>query len=428
MEFKIEKGTSFNTVDIKIGLTKYKQAIEYYFENFESAKDLKNNIPIFLDTNVLLRYYSISFKQREKLEGFFKKYKEQIVLSKQVQKEFIKNREEIIEKYFQTALGGLTQQFKEDVINRITKFEEEHNEIIKDFDFLEKEINTYKPSLEKSLENLEKAIEEKRKQNKLIKFQDETLNLFTSFQQIETLTDEEIKFLSNEFDSLSKNIDPQKIKTEIKKPNNAFPGMGDIKEKPENPYGDYLLFHEMIKYSNQTNQDIVFLTYDITKGDWLKTNKEPHIHYIQRVFEINNKSIFILDANSFFDNLFSTSFESLIPENNKIDYYSVESHLEKEIIIESIGLERIIRTIANYIVIENSEKKSIDRIISDFYQQGLITEDTFNELRKVFHVKNELVHREKQYISKRYGEINLSKVLEIIQKNINLMNDLYSIL
>lgn len=428
MSTKIDKGNSFNTVDEKIGLQEYKNAVEYYFKHFESAIKLENKIPIFLDTNVLLRFYSISFKQRELLQKFFEQRKKQIILSKQVQKEFIKNREEVIEKYFQTALGGLSQQFESEVINRVTQFREEHKEIIKDFEFLEEEMVNYKPKLEEVLEELRNEIEEKRKQNKLIKFEDATLDIFASFQQLENLTEQELNFLKEEFDSLKKGIDPQKIKAEIKKPNAAFPGMGDIQEKPKNPYGDYYLFHEMIKYSKENDKDVVFLTYDITKGDWLKTNKEPHMHYIQKVFQISNRSIFIIDANSFFETLFSTSFDSLIPESKRIDYYSVESDLEKEVIIGFIGLERIIRTIAEYVIIDEDRRMPISKIVKEFYDRDYITEETLNELRKLINIKNELVHRDKEYVSNRYGEPNLSAALRFLDKNIELFNNLYSIL
>lgn len=424
MDFKIEKGNSFNTVEEKIGLPEYKEAIEYYYENFEDAFELKNNIPIFLDTNVLLRFYSISFKQRSLLNKFFTKRKKQIVLSKQVQKEFIKNREEVIEKYFQTALGGLSEQFNTEVINRITKFKQEHQEIIKDFDFLGEELTSQQKSLESVLEKLEEEIEKKRKENKKIKFQDRTLDLFASFQQLNNLDDEELDFLTSEFDGLKKNVDPSKIKAEIKKPNKAFPGMGDIQDKPENPYGDYFLFHEMIKYSNVNETDLIFLTYDTTKGDWIKSNREPHIHYIQRVFKINNKSIFIIDANSFFEKLFSTSFNSLIPEK-RIDYYSIETDLEKEVIIKFIGLERIIRTIAEYVVVEDASRASLNKIISEFHDRNYIDIRSKLELRKIIHVKNELVHKDKDYISKRYGEANLKRILDFIDKNILLMKELY---
>ncbi len=315
MESIIKEGCSFNSVNDKIGLLEYKEAIEYYSKNWEEAKDLKNDIPIFLDTNVLLRYYSISFKKRELLKKFFNDRKEQIILSNQVQKEFVKNREGVIEEYFQDALKKLLDEFKT-IINQIKSFNQKHKEIIKDFEFLETQTSEYQTNLEKSSEDLKNAIKEKRQEKTLTKFNDEILDLFSSFELIDNLTEDEIEYLKKEFDCLKKELDPQKIKNEIKKPNRAFPGMGDIQDKPDNPYGDYYLFHEMIKYSKENDKDVVLITYDTTKGDWIKENKEAHIHYIQRVYQMNKKAVFIIDANWYFEELFDTSFDSLIFEDN----------------------------------------------------------------------------------------------------------------
>jgi predicted nucleic acid-binding protein len=146
---KIVEGKSFKSTEINVGLTTYIKSIQHYYNNFNDSIELKNDIPIFLDTNILLRYYSISFKQRELMKKFFIENKDRIYLSSQVQKEFIKNREEVIQKYFHSALESMIENLKSDIIDRNIKFKNEHKEILKDFDYVDKVIQKQIKSFEK---------------------------------------------------------------------------------------------------------------------------------------------------------------------------------------------------------------------------------------------------------------------------------------
>ena len=100
MEIQI-KEISFGNKVKELTVTSYVDSLAKYRTGLSNALELKGKIPIFLDTNILLRYYSISFKSRKALLSFFTKHKKQIIITSQVQKEFIKNREDIIERYFE---------------------------------------------------------------------------------------------------------------------------------------------------------------------------------------------------------------------------------------------------------------------------------------------------------------------------------------
>jgi len=50
----IEKGYSFNSIDDKAEWSDHQTATTYYTNNLPDAANLIKNIPIFLDTNVLL--------------------------------------------------------------------------------------------------------------------------------------------------------------------------------------------------------------------------------------------------------------------------------------------------------------------------------------------------------------------------------------
>lgn len=422
---KIEKGTSFESPELNIDLKAYTSAIEHYYKNFEDSIQLKNDIPIFLDTNILLRYYSISFKQRELLREFFTNNVNKLYISGQVQKEFIKNREEVIEKYFQSALESMLSNFQSNVIDKTAKYKEENSEILKDFTYLENEINKQLKGFEKISSKLKEDIDKQRIENRQLNFSDEFLDLIATFNLDFKLDLAESTFLEKEFNELTKLVDKNKLKNDLKsKKNFSIPGIADILEKPENPFGDYYIFHEMIKCSLEKKSDILFLTYDTTKGDWLKTNKDAHVHYILRVYQIANKSIFIIDAERFFKEHLKTNFESLI--NNTLITNITENENAKDIILDYINLEKLIRQIAEYVCIEDSETLPLNKVLYQFLDRSYINEEVYRNFSDVFQVRNQLVHRSADFINGRYNEGFLIKTLEVLKSLLDKFNELYS--
>ena len=76
----------------------------------------------------------------------------------------------------------------------------------------------------------------------------------------------------------------------------TFPGCGD---KKEDPYGDFIIYHEIIKFLKTNNQDAVFLTNDVEKNDWLLRRKAeliPYTHYIINSFSLSENTLFIFHA------------------------------------------------------------------------------------------------------------------------------------
>jgi len=98
---KIDKGFSFNSRNRKTNIELHRNSLKEFEKNFDKALKLDNDFPIILDTNVLIRYYKVSFKARERLFKFINDNKDRIFITDQIQKEFTSNRRNNIEKYFQ---------------------------------------------------------------------------------------------------------------------------------------------------------------------------------------------------------------------------------------------------------------------------------------------------------------------------------------
>jgi len=294
----------------------YKKCIDLYSENFNNVKDLKSDLPIFVDTNILLRYYSISFSARKKLFDFVTENKSKIVLTNQVQKEFLRNREEVIKKFFEQVTNRIPKDFKSDIVNKLKSFNDQHKVILKDYPYVEIGIEKHKKELEKILEKLNKDLDDKYNEYKNLIWKDEFVDLLEECRLIDNLSEDEINIIKNKFDVLKKTVDSSNIDALLNKPDFVFPGMCDIKEKPEDPYGDFIIFHEMMKYMSEENTDTIFLTFDNSKGDWMSKNKVPHLHYVQNAFLNTNKLLYVLDAERTFEELLSVDIDSLIEIKN----------------------------------------------------------------------------------------------------------------
>lgn len=295
----------------KTNINTHKLVLKKYKDKLQNTLDLKGDTPIFLDTNVLLKSYSISFEARETLLKFYKEYKTSIYLTQQVQLEFTKNREDIIERFFEDVTKGLPSSFNQNILNHFKSFLEKNKTILVDYKNFEKSLKKIESNLTKLSESLEKDIKKKKNENSDILLNDSFLEVFSSCNCLSS-TQELITKAKTEFDTLKKSINSEKIDSEIKKLGNVFPGMGDIKQKPNNPYGDFILYHELMEYSTKNKTDIIFLTYDTTKGDWMKFNKQPHIHYIENFYLNTGQIIYILDAKRILEESLNINFTSLI--------------------------------------------------------------------------------------------------------------------
>lgn len=384
---EIKKGYSFNTVEDKAGLPDNQTAINYYFNNLQSAVNLNGSISVFIDTNVLLRGYSLSPERRALLNKFFLERKDQIVITKQVQQEFIRNRKKVMKTYANLPDAQLTDV--SDVLATLL--------------------------LELKTENLVNP--------KVVN--DELLDLYSNFDQIDNLSASEKSFLKKEFTFLSSTFNIQKSKEELKIPDKSFPGKGDILEKPSFPYGDYFIYHEMLKYSNIRNQDVVFLTFDVAKGDWLKPNKEPYEHYIYKTFVLNGKAIFIINANRFFENLYGTSFDPLFPVVEKVDHYIMESKFEKDLTAQFMHLEQCIRKLAFKLDIDATDDVPAKHILDELNYDDNISNDTYYELIGIWSIRDELIQGDLESIRRQYTPNELAEIMSVVKDNIRVMDKLF---
>jgi len=397
-DLKVNNRFCFNS-DNHLAILDVFQAFEYFNKNIDNAKSLKLDVPIFLDTNVLADYYRISFSERLKLKQMLEQYKDRIYITKQIEKEFLSNRIGIIKNF--------NKKLKAELENNFTSIRKEienlQNGKIKGFnEFLnDKRLNDY-PNLLKNLQELNediskklkeifssvelgKKIEEQGKQinseidktlkeNKNIEKNDDILALFSQFKVTEELSNEELIFLRTHYNYLlnlyNSNKGDQNVSWKY-----TFPGCGEDKDK-DDPLGDFIIFHEILKFMKSNNTDIIFLTNDVTKKDWVADDKgQNYSHYIEQTFLNSKKIMFICHAK----NVFNITYEDIYVEKTNIPHIlqtnnvkpSQEKNQKLNFALNDIEIDIIKRLIANQLISQDfiaisGIQKELSRIYPDY--------------------------------------------------------------
>jgi hypothetical protein len=150
------------------------------------------------------------------------------------------------------------------------------------------------PEIEKKMEEI-KMIRTELRGKADIEREDPLLSVLANLNFTEELSIEEIEFIKLHYDELNSEYDKNKgNQKEFFK--YTFPGSGD---KKENPTGDLVIYHEMLKYMKVNQTDVIFLTNDTEKNDWLLRQQSeliPFTHYIISAFQNTERSLFILQA------------------------------------------------------------------------------------------------------------------------------------
>ncbi|WP_291728212.1 PIN-like domain-containing protein, partial [Bernardetia sp.] len=157
---------------------------------------------------------------------------------------------------------------------------------------------------------LEGAIED----NKNMEKNDPLLNALNDIEVLKSLSSEEISFLSSKYKEMQEKYD--EFKGDSKNYwKYAFPSCGEKKDK-ENPMSDFIIFHEILKYSKNNSKNVLFITNDFRKKDWFNIeNFEQYTHYVEIIYSNTSQMIFILKGKKVLD----ISYEKVFDENEAIE-------------------------------------------------------------------------------------------------------------
>jgi len=321
-EYKIKEGFSYRSQLGKGDDALRIACIERYKAYLEAARRLQDDFPIFLDTNVLLGYYLMPVMARRALYRFLQTAHERIFITDQVKREFLRHHRTVKKNYQQQLTLETTATRHRALMTMLSDYQYENEDVLAAYPDFEQGLESIIADDAALLERMQilDALRIKTGQEFLDK--EDIIDLLDTFQQLPSLTNREFKFLKREFDQLKAPVlafDKGTMEHAVdaylyKHPNQVFPGIGDIKNKPKHPYGDYCIFHEMMRWQAAlvTTHPLVFLTNDVTKRDWVNREHQAYVHYLE-VMQLNTQEVFyILHSETIFTNVLGIDCAHLV--------------------------------------------------------------------------------------------------------------------
>jgi hypothetical protein len=348
-------------------LESHKYILNEYRKSIESVTKLEGNLPIFLDTSVILSLYEISFIARTKIKQFLRNNKNRIVLTGQVQFEFIKNREKVINSFREDVTERLPKDFNGNVISKLNAFVNDNKIKLEDYPKIQEKLLNVQSVLSELLKEIQENVNDKKGIAASLLYEDDSLTILSEAKLLTTLEESYIKIIKEDYKKL--------LPLFKSKPNelytlSSFPGCGEKGEK-DNPEGDFIIYHELLKYAADNKTNVVFLTNDTSKGDWLRKDGKPHLHYIENFYLNTGFILFVLNAERLFETLFETSFESLIED--RIDEPNMIKHHELETFL------RDVECLKNF---KMPDEGAINVLAKQLYRNGIYSISALNKKLK----------------------------------------------
>lgn len=282
------------------------------------------NTDIFLDTNILLKTYFLSKFEKNSIVNFIKTNKERIVISSQVDKEYQKHRLKFISGYNKILndLGGNTKSIIDaclksingDAIDKIKclagnhvlkydflKYSQSLNDILKDIlayqDILKDEREKLVNNMRQFQEQISNDLSSNTTDVASMYIEDDLLQAISQCKILPTLSEKEMDFIKHKYDDCLSIYEKRKTDN-IDRYQYAFPGCGDKKKNEDEnriKESDMIIYHEMLKYMKQSDKNIVFLTFDLKKGDWVPERgyNDVFLHYIENQYIQTGHVIYI---------------------------------------------------------------------------------------------------------------------------------------
>jgi rRNA-processing protein FCF1 len=312
MRIQREIGSAFSygaQVD-KVDKIVQKKAIALYQKHHAVVQKLQESFVIFLDTNVLLGYYQMPLMGRKALYTFLEANKNRVYICDQVGREYKKHDRKVRRNYSRQLNLVQPTEIQKEVQQQLTNYLEENEDVLEAYPVFKKDLEGAFMNSKNILKILKEFAKERTSRCKKELHKYDLVLLLPHFQHLDALKKQEFKFLKAEFDGLKeaieevdqKNFDNKVAAYLYQDPTKVFPGIGDLIQKPENPYGDYCIYHEMLKWAGQNQPDlpIVFLTNDVTKRDWVDVDKRAYVHYLENFYHNTQNVFYVLHAEEIF--------------------------------------------------------------------------------------------------------------------------------
>lgn len=302
--------------------TVQEKAVDCYRKNLTAARTLEDAFVLFLDTNVLLGYYQMPLAGRKKLHAFLEANKGRIYICNQVLREYQKHTKKVRRIYSRQLNLNQPTSIQKAVREKVSDYLEENQDVLAAYPTFRKDLEGVYDNTQNVLNILAAFSKERILRCKKQLHAYDLEHLLPKLNHLDALQKREFKFLKAEFDvlkSLIEQVDQKGFDHKVNAylhqyPTRIFPGIGDLIQKPEQPYGDYCIYHEMLKWTanQQPGLPIIFLTNDVTKRDWVDWNKRTYVHYLENFYHNTGNIFYVLHAEEIFSDVLESPCAHLV--------------------------------------------------------------------------------------------------------------------
>ena len=264
----------------------------FYHDYFIDKSRLLKDATIVVDTNVLLDIYRYSKETSNQILNMLDNLKEKLWMPYQVAYEYHKDRNEKV-------LGGHIRTYTQ-LINKVEEWEKAFNEERKHPFLGEEEFS----QLMLHLSEIMKILSGGKENCSQLIFNDEYKNKIADFYEgklgKDYTTEDKEKYIIEAKNRYEKKIPP---------------GYKDYK-KPDNEYGDYLIWKQMIDFANSHHCPIIFVSNDL-KEDWIENVEGfklgPRPELIDEFYSLTNQYFYCYSLKQFISIVNET--QQLVNEN-----------------------------------------------------------------------------------------------------------------
>ena len=365
----------------KLTLKNEKEALFFYDNAFSKEEDYI----YVLDTNALLKIFELDLESTKILEKEFQSNR--YFGTRQIEIEFLRNKDYVSQYYMIDQAHKMIDQFNSNIVAGYEDFIRTYSHIFSTDETITKKIKRFSTSLKNLSKDIEKS-QNNYKENTGKEIIKSDLDIISTNIDFTTSLEPDLYLkLQNEY---KKQVEHHNIllseKKEFEKEyrNYVFPGMGE--KKKSNPEGDYYIFHEMVKLAIEKKKNIIFLTNDLEKSDWIDSKaKREYNHYKSIFYNISKHAIKIINFTQYLDSKGIKS-ERLLETND--DFY--EDEFVSIFLTKYAILERTIKIWARSKDLDFAPIAPL--LIRRAREADYISEEIFNSYSKIRQMRNNIIH------------------------------------
>lgn len=291
---------------------------------------------LVLDTNILLGYEQLPLQTRQQLYAFLEQEQHRIYLPDQVYREYTRHLDAVRAHQRQLLRYPRPTPRQQALRPALADYLDRQAALLRDYPTLQRQWQAVYANSGAWLKRLQRHAQVQVTTARQQLAEPDLSALVPHFQRLPSLSKTEYTRLKKQVRALTQAVleeDPKGFADAAaaygyRHPERVFPGLGDVLQKRDEGLGDYVIYHELLKWTlAQPNPKpcIIFLTHDYSKGDWMTLQQTPYWHYCHHFFTQTQSHCHILPAQDWLQRHAGVAFTPLLQAEEA--WKDVQDHL-----------------------------------------------------------------------------------------------------